>query len=203
METFVHWDKSDCPLCVWLHFSHLCFHIFSFFIHKPLRLFHAHAPYATSGLAQDVPPMEALLKFSSSPLAFLICEYLLFYNIFPVSGFPLLLYLPGKFFMYLCSVFSLGLLVFWGKKISYFLFPFLSFLSTSTASQLQQMAVLSGKKVVDSLPADTHGVLQMARLDHEVQPVVLPAASLTGITVVIGGLHGFGISNEIQSLLPI
>lgn len=65
------------------------------------------------------------------------------------------------------------------------------------------MAVLSGKKVVDSLPADTHGILQTARLDHEVQPVVLPAASLTGITVAIGGLHGFGISNEIQSLLPI
>lgn len=90
---------------------------------------------------------------------------------------------------------------FLGEGSTLLSFSFLSFLSTS--SQLGANGCSQCKKVVDSLLAGEHWVLQTAQLDHEVQPVVLPAAFLTGITVVIGGLHGSGISNGIQSLLPI
>lgn len=127
MEYFFQQNKSDGPLCAWLHFSHFCaFTFYSSSCTSPSSSSTLMA-HTTSGLVHNVPPVEALLKCSSSPLAFLICKHLLPHDIFLISGFILLLYLPGKFFTYLCFVFVLGLLVFWGKEVPYFLFLFYLF----------------------------------------------------------------------------
>lgn len=201
MESFFQWDKPDCPLCGWFHFSHLYASISSSSL-TSLSGCSISTVHATSGLAQDVTPIVVTwLRFSRSPLASLSCDYLLFYNIFQYLDFY-----SSVFAWQILHIFAFCFLT-WiisflreeNILLSFsFLFSLYFYSQSTTANGSSQW-----KKVVDSLRADTHRVLWTAQLDHEVRAVVLPAASLTSITVVIGRLHGPGISNEIQTLLPI
>lgn len=89
-------------------------------------------------------------------LAFLIWEHL-FYDIFPLSEFTLLLFLPGQFLTHLCFLFSLRWLVS-QRKYPTFLF-FSVFLYTFTTSQLGASGCSQEKEAVNSLLADKPQVL--------------------------------------------